>query len=583
MEASGARAILSLAAFYAPEDIPEELFSQKAEQYPAALAEVATNELKLVEAIGGLIRFSLLEFDRDKRTLSIHRLVQAAARDAIEAAEAPLWLRSAVCAAKAAFPEPSYDTWSACERLISHVRAVASQATEESWELAMLLWLAGRYLQGRTPIADVFPLYERGLSVTERFEITENAGWLAIRSMFQRAWATRWHRRASCRPRSTATGPRSPSGNASPSAIRKMPTGSTPSAPRTTRSATRWSYRATCRPPSKATRPRSSSASSSPNRDSANPRSWRDLSFSHNRIGGLLVKEGNLPAALESFKAALAIRVQLAEAVPANVDYQHDTAATHDRIGDVHLEQGNFPAALENYKASLAINDRLVKTDPAIASWQHDLSVSHNKLGKVLKAQGNLAAALESFKASLAISGRLAKTDSANVGWQLNLTIPQDLIGDVLLAQSNLCAAQDSYKAALAIRERLAKTDPGNAMWQHSLFVSHSKIGEVLLAQASLPGALDSFSASLTIIDRLSEANPGNADWRRHLALARGRVGMVQIRQGNRGDGLKTLRDGRDIIAQLLTQAPDNARLASDLSWLNGYIAEWSTQGIPND
>ena len=64
----GPRAILSLAAFYAPNDIPEELFTQAAEHYPAALAQVAANPVKLEKAIGALIRFSLVDFARDART-----------------------------------------------------------------------------------------------------------------------------------------------------------------------------------------------------------------------------------------------------------------------------------------------------------------------------------------------------------------------------------------------------------------------------------------------------------------------------------------------------------------------------------
>ena len=47
----------------------------------------------------------------------------------------------------------------------------------------------------------------------------------------------------------------------------------------------------------------------------------------------------------------------------------------HNRIGDV-LEQGSLPAALDSYKASLAIADRLAKADPGNAGCQRDLSVS---------------------------------------------------------------------------------------------------------------------------------------------------------------------------------------------------------------
>ena len=44
------------------------------------------------------------------------------------------------------------------------------------------------------------------------------------------------------------------------------------------------------------------------------------------------------------------------------------------------MAQGNLPAALTSYQASLAIRDRLAKSDPGNAGWQHDLAVSYEKV-----------------------------------------------------------------------------------------------------------------------------------------------------------------------------------------------------------
>jgi hypothetical protein len=52
-------------------------------------------------------------------------------------------MQSAFRAALPAFPEPAFDTWATCERLISHVRTAASQITADSPELAYLLAVAG--------------------------------------------------------------------------------------------------------------------------------------------------------------------------------------------------------------------------------------------------------------------------------------------------------------------------------------------------------------------------------------------------------------------------------------------------------
>ena len=103
----------------------------------------------------------------------------------------------------------------------------------------------------------------------------------------------------------------------------------------------------------------------------------------------------------------------------------------HDKIGDVQVAQGNLPAALTSYQASLAIRDRLAKSDPGNAGWQRDLSVSYNKVGDVQVAQGNLPAALTSYQAGLAIIERLAKSDPGNAGWQRDLSVSYEKVGHV--------------------------------------------------------------------------------------------------------------------------------------------------------
>ena len=92
----------------------------------------------------------------------------------------------------------------------------------------------------------------------------------------------------------------------------------------------------------------------------------------------------------------------------------------------MQVAQGNLPAALTSYQASLAITERLAKSDPGNAGWQRDLSVSHNKIGDVQVAQGNLPAALTSYQASLAIRERLAKADPGNAGWQRDLSVSHE-------------------------------------------------------------------------------------------------------------------------------------------------------------
>ena len=96
---------------------------------------------------------------------------------------------------------------------------------------------------------------------------------------------------------------------------------------------------------------------------------------------------------------------------------------SYDKVGDVLVAQGNLPEALKSFQAGLAIADRLASADKGNAGWQRNLSVSYNKVGDVLVAQGNLPEALKSFQVSLAIRDRLAKADPNNAGWQRDLAV----------------------------------------------------------------------------------------------------------------------------------------------------------------
>jgi tetratricopeptide (TPR) repeat protein len=74
-----------------------------------------------------------------------------------------------------------------------------------------------------------------------------------------------------------------------------------------------------------------------------------------------------------------------------------------NRLGDVLVLQGNLPEALTAYKASLAIDDKLAKADPSNAEWQSDLAASHGRLGQLLVRMGSRAEALEMFHKGRAI------------------------------------------------------------------------------------------------------------------------------------------------------------------------------------
>ena len=137
--------------------------------------------------------------------------------------------------------------------------------------------------------------------------------------------------------------------------------------------------------------------------------------------------------------------------------------ATNGR-GDVLVDQGNLTGALESYRGSLGIRDRLAKADPNNAGWQRDLSVSYEKVGDVLVAQGNLTGALESYRGSLGIADRLAKADPNNAGWQADLAASHGKLGQLYVRMGDKAEARRMFERGRAIVAPFAEKS-GHKLW----------------------------------------------------------------------------------------------------------------------
>ncbi|GAB4081756.1 CHAT domain-containing protein [Modestobacter muralis] len=267
--------------------------------------------------------------------------------------------------------------------------------------------------------------------------------------------------------------------------------------------------------------------------DPANIGWQRDLGVSRTSLGDLAEATRDLPAAAEHYRAALAIDQRLAEADPANTEWQRDLSIDRSKLGHLAQKTGDLPAAGEHYRAALAIRQRLADADPANTEWQRDLGISHTSLGNLAQATGNLPAAGEHYRAALAIDQRLADADPANTEWQRDLGIDRSKLGNLAQMTGDLPAAGEYYRAALAIRQRLADADPANTEWQRDLGVSHTSLGHLAQATGDLPAAGEHYRAALAITERLVEADPANPDWQQGLAVSQASLGVLAQAVGN--------------------------------------------------
>ena len=162
--------LLRFCAFLAPDAIPEKIITAGAEHLGPLLQVTARDPIALNKAIAALGAYSLLRRDPAEKMLSIHRLVQAVLRDAMGEAERRSWAEQVILSVNMAFPDPDYDTWSRCERLLSQAwtatqfieqyQIIGEDVERLLQKMAHYLWDCGRY-------AEAEPLYQQLLRIRE--------------------------------------------------------------------------------------------------------------------------------------------------------------------------------------------------------------------------------------------------------------------------------------------------------------------------------------------------------------------------------------------------------------------------------
>jgi transcriptional regulator with XRE-family HTH domain len=168
----GAAALVQVAAYLAPEAIPEELLTAGAARGGPEGEQLVADPFQYQAAFKEVLAYSLLRRQAQAGTVTMHRLAQMVVRAQLEEASQRAWAERVVRLVAGAFPDAgNYATWEHCQRLLPHVLACASQV--ERWgftfpEGAHLLNQAGSYLRQRAQYGAAMPLVQRGLAIREQ-------------------------------------------------------------------------------------------------------------------------------------------------------------------------------------------------------------------------------------------------------------------------------------------------------------------------------------------------------------------------------------------------------------------------------
>lgn len=469
-EAAGAAAILCLAASFAPDAIPDELFRQLADRCSADLRPILAeggsaldlrsaiaDDVRLDEALGALDRLSLLSFSGASRTYSIHRLVQLAARDMV--ADSLAWQECAVAIADLAFPVVEFARWPQCERLLPHARA-ALDALPEAMAFLSAGSLAHRcaaYLLERAEYELAEHLGKRAVAIRETAlgadhpDVATSLNELAI--VYYRQG--RYEEAVQVQKRALA--------------IREKAFGGDhPDVARSLHNLANIAYEAGRYDEAEPLQKRALAI-----REKAYGADHPDVAKSLNDLANLSHEQGRYEEAISLYMRALAI-------LEKTLGTDHPLYATGlNNLATSYEWQGQLEAAESVHKRAMGILEKALGTDhPVVATSLHNLAIIYYR-------QGRYDEAVPLYTRALEIRRRALGGDHPDVARSLHE------LSLVYVRQDRYDDAEPLQNLALEIRERVLGPDHYEvAMSLNDLAQLHEARGRLEEAEAMLRRAL---------------------------------------------------------------------------------------------
>ncbi len=196
--------------------------------------------------------------------------------------------------------------------------------------------------------------------------------------------------------------------------------------------------------------------------DPDNAKRQRDLSFSHNRIGGVLEAQDDLAAALAEFRKDLAIAERLAALDPDNVRWQDDLAYSLYKTGVIHEALGEFSEAAQLWRCELRAREALSIHEEDPCTVADSLAACHHQIGNACEAAADHEGAMAAFQEYLRLRIQILEVRPTDASARRNVAIGQASVARSQLARGALEPAEEVLLPAMAtLRELIDPEDPG--------------------------------------------------------------------------------------------------------------------------
>ena len=280
---------------------------------------------------------------------------------------------------------------------------------------------------------------------------------------------------------------------------------------------------------------------------------------------------GKTDEALESYEKALAIRLKLSAASPADRGFQMSLAKSRLRIGDMLRKRGRHPEAFQEYATALKIARSLEGSDPKTKRLE---AIALVKIGAAESEEGKLAEARADYEAAHAITEDLVDDDPGNRTLKRDLSVSCVRVGRVAEKMGDYRGSLAYYAGAVRIREELLADNLDSSRARRDLAVAHYETADLLLLLERPQEAMEHIDHFRRVFDQRVADNPQSARARRDLALGNGMLGRAEGMMGDHDAALESFRTFQAMAVSLWESDHGNTVNRADVAESHRRIAE---------
>jgi tetratricopeptide (TPR) repeat protein len=209
----------------------------------------------------------------------------------------------------------------------------------------------------------------------------------------------------------------------------------------------------------------------------------RELAVSKQKLGDILLMNGNIAAAQASYRDARRTLEPMAKADLQNTLLQLDVAGVDYEEGRLLAVNGRYQEALLLLQRSLRMFEELHAQDRSMDDIPHGLSTVYIWQGEAEMGMRDLRAALESYRKS-ADTLQAPPAKSMHDDSRCELIVSLTKIGDSLANMGDLKPASASYQKALDLAQPSAASERHDVPILYAVAGLYSGLGDVSSAEA---------------------------------------------------------------------------------------------------